>query len=155
MMWIEHLNGLADPNTETASACALLGSYEATPSDETDAWTNAHAEAFGALHVLALRGAAATEGLMATLRGGRPLAIAKQQVAELTRIDEEARLFAELHPACRPLTTMARFERDNLEGADPLALAETTMEIYRACAERARLMALKLHRIQQIQQGGA
>jgi len=155
MMWIEHLNGLADPSTETASAQALLDSYEAAPFDAVDTWTRAHAEAFGTLHALALRGAAATEGLIATLKNNKPLALAKQQVAELPRIDEEARLFAELHPACRPLTTMARFERDNLEGADPLALAETTLEIYRACAERARLVALKLRRIQQIQQGRA
>ena len=68
------------------------------------------------------------------------MARAKEIVGELMRLDEDTRLFAELHEGCRPLITIARFQRDNLEGADPMQLAEMTLRIYQELAERAALM---------------
>ena len=56
------------------------------------------------------------------------------------RLDEDTRLFAELNGGCRPLISIARFQRDNLEGADPMALADMTQEIYRELSERAAWM---------------
>lgn len=146
-MWMEHLNGVLEGEAETASLQSQLDCYQLPPGTDVEPWTRSHAENFSALEALARRGVAATEALIATLSNRRSYAEAKVQVSELVQIDEEARLFAELHPACRPLTTMARFERDNLEGADPLGLAQTTLGIYQACEERARLMTAKLQRI--------
>ena len=72
---------------------------------------------------------------------------AQQIVADLMRLDEEIRLFGEVHAACKPLVAMARFERDHLEGADPVLLSRTTLEIYRGMYARARLCERKLKRI--------
>ena len=44
-------------------------------------------------------------------------------------------MYAELNRACKPLVAIARFER-NLEGAEPLALAKTTRNIYEQLSER-------------------
>ena len=92
-------------------------------------------------------GFALTGELLKTLRGSGAMTTARQMVSELMAIDEEARIFSEVHPACKTLTLLARFERENLEGGDPLALAETTLRIYEGCRARASLTADKLHRI--------
>jgi len=102
---------------------------------------------FDGLASLARRGVAATERLLDHLRGGGSMAKAKQMVAELMGLDEEMRIYSELRPPCRPLIGIARYERDNLEGADPLVLARSTLDIYRACFTRARLMRQKCRRI--------
>ncbi|HRK34273.1 MAG TPA: hypothetical protein PLJ47_06730, partial [Candidatus Hydrogenedentes bacterium] len=56
----------------------------------------------------------------------------------------EIRIYAELHSVCKPLVAIARFERDNLEGADPAELARRTLEIYDDLGRRARTLNLKL-----------
>lgn len=146
-MWLEHLNAQADPAAEAVSFAAMLAHFLPLDAAEAQAWAQEEAGAFRALEAMARRGIAATETLLACLAGAAPMAQARQHVAELMALDEEARVFAEVHPACRPLTIMARFERDNLEGSDPRALAETTLGIYEACAARAALVAEKLGRI--------
>jgi hypothetical protein len=72
---------------------------------------------------------------------------ARDEVHALTRLDEEARIHSELHPACRPLAKMARFERDNLEGADPVLLATTARGIHLACQQRALGVAQALREV--------
>jgi hypothetical protein len=39
---------------------------------------------------------------------------------------------------------ISRFERDNLEGAEPIALARTTLQIYEDLLARARLFQKKM-----------
>ena len=75
---------------------------------------------------------------------------AKQLVAELMQLDEETRLLGQINAPCRPLTILARFERDNLQGADPLLLARTTLKIYRDMFARSRIMTRKLRRFTEI-----
>jgi len=146
-MWIEHLNDQTNPAGESAAIERMLAHFELPDPAVLTGWSASHAAAFDALQEIAVRGTRITAALLECLNGGKPMTQAKQLVAELMAFDEEARIFAEVHPACRPLALMARFERDNLEGSDPKALAETTLRIYEACAARAGLVAEKLRRI--------
>jgi len=72
---------------------------------------------------------------------------AKDLVARLMRLDEDTRILGELHEVCKPIVLTARFERDNLEGADPKLLAETTLRIYRDMLAQTRLLQKKLEAI--------
>lgn len=148
-MWIEHLNSdlPGDTEAETEALRRMLGHFDPRGMDVVPGWVRQHVEAFRALAEIAARGAAITETLLNSLREGGPMAAARQAVAELMAIDEEARIFSEVNAPCRPLAMIARFERENLEGSDPLRLAETTLTIYGNCRARAEGVAAKLERI--------
>lgn len=153
-MWLEHLNEKHDRRIETESLTRTLACYDGPDDATRDRWTREQGAAFKALAALAKRGADDTEALLTVLRKGAGMAKAKTLVAQLMALDEEMRVHSEVHPACRPLIYMARFERDNLEGADPIHLARTTLDIYRACYARARLMEKKLRRVQALGASG-
>lgn len=146
-MWLDHLAGKRKPHAEEESIRELLRCYDGPDSATVRAWAKELDVDFDGLASLARRGVAATERLLDHLRGGGSMAKAKQMVAELMGLDEEMRIYSELRPPCRPLIGIARYERDNLEGADPLVLARSTLDIYRACFTRARLMRQKCRRI--------
>lgn len=146
-MWLEHLRGITDDPAETRSLRRLLSHYCGPEREIILQWRNEIAAAFEGLAQIARRGMAATEELLETLKQRGRMAKARQLVGYLMALDEEARIFSEVHPACKPLVLMARFERENLEGADPLPLAQTTHAIYAACAERATLMCEKVDRV--------
>ena len=141
-MWIEYLTGKPNKATEDEDLRRMLGQYLAEMPESADG-----ASALTGLAELAQQGARMTEKLLDVLAQGRSMRQAQQIVADLMRLDEEIRLFGEVHAACKPLVAMARFERDNLEGADPVLLSRTTLEIYRGMYARARLCERKLKRI--------
>ncbi len=145
-MWLAHLFPAQPKPAETESLRAILGSYVHPGDAEARAWAQNHFKAFGQLADMAQGGVRTTEELLDLLRKHKPMDTAKRVVARLMALDEEMRVFSEISPACRPLIQLARYERDNLEGADPKTLAQTTLEIYRACYARARLMAQKARR---------
>ncbi|MBN2310201.1 MAG: glycosyltransferase family 9 protein [Candidatus Hydrogenedentes bacterium] len=145
-MWLEFLSGKPDKSAERKSLERAVEHYR-TGGDELDAWRAALCKAFSELAGLGKRGARTTEQLLDVLRKRRGLQQAKELVAGLMRLDEEIRLFGEMWEPCKPLVAIGRFERDNLEGADPVLLAETTLQIYRDLYARARLMGQKLDRV--------
>jgi hypothetical protein len=87
----------------------------------------------------AAEGERVTAELLDQLRQ-RAFTAARETVARLMRIDEEARILGEVHEAVKPMVLITRFERDNLEGADPEHLARETGRIYRDLGRRARIM---------------
>ena len=149
-MWLDHLMSNYPKTRETESLRCILESFSGPAQETVAAWAEEYGRAFTGLGELAQNGVKTTEALLAVLKKGKGLDRARQLVAQLMALDEEMRLFSKLHPACRPLTRLARYERDNLEGADPLVLARTTLDIYRSCYARARLMAGKLRRLREI-----
>jgi ADP-heptose:LPS heptosyltransferase len=149
-MWLHHLNGRRDSGAETESITRMLGQYSGPDAATVSGWEKEDAEIFHGLAALARKGVKATEQLLDILRKNKGMGRAREVTAELMRIDEETRIYSELHPPCRPLALLARFERDNLEGADPMALAKTTLEIYHACFSRSRLMEKKIRRTAEI-----
>lgn len=146
-MWIEHLQARPDADCETKALVAMLAHFDTRDTGPLRVWVEAHAQAFTALAEIAARGEAITRDLVEALSQRGSMVAARGQVNDLMAIDEEARIFAEVHPACRPLTLIARYERENLEGSDPQALAATTLTIYEACRLRATLVAEKLRRV--------
>jgi len=144
-MWLDHLGAQKSARVEDESFRAMLGCYSGPPAATVETWRAALAPVFGQLAALGEQGGAATDALLDSLRDN-DLQKAKEQVAGLTRHDEDIRLFGELHESTRPLVRISRYERDNLEGADPLHLAETTREIYEELAARARLVMAKAER---------
>lgn len=146
-MWLEDLGDGHDERTETESLASLLWHFSPTADAFLDEWKAELAGLFRQLHGLAREAVAATEQLLALLEGGQSMRKAREAVAEMTRIDEDIRIFGELHDAVKPLVVIARFERDNLEGADPLRLAQTTLRINRDLCRRCELMGKKLDRI--------
>jgi ADP-heptose:LPS heptosyltransferase len=149
-MWIEFLSGKTNKRTENACLQAVLTCYATERSAEVEDNAKRAADALARLAELSQQGAHVTEKLLEILTEGRGMKLAQQVVADLMRLDEDIRLFGEVHTACKPLVAIARFERDNLEGADPVLLARITLDIYRGIYSRARLTARKLTRIQEL-----
>jgi hypothetical protein len=142
-MWVAHLSRTGTPEGEVESLDQMLRHYTGPDTTTVSAWADSTARHFEALSSISARGENITSRLLEALKRGR-IDEAKTLVAQLMALDEEARVFSEVNPPCRPLILMARFERDNLDGADPQLLARTTLEIYRACRDRALLMVDKL-----------
>lgn len=146
-MWIAHMDRHGTAAAERAAMDALVRCYSGPGADEIAAWRDELDAGFGTLEGIAGRGVAATDALLGHLRAGGSMARARELVHGLMAMDEEMRLHGELHPACKPLVVVARHERDNLEGADPARLAETTRGIYAACRARAALAREKVCRL--------
>jgi lipopolysaccharide heptosyltransferase II len=146
-MWLETFGQLNDERAEKESLASLLWHHSPTGDAQLESWrTELHA-AFDRLIEMARRGVSLTEQLLAILRSGKVSRAARENVAEMVRLDEDIRIFGELHDACKPLVMIARFERDNLEGADPMRLAQTTLAIYRDLLQRAERVRAKIDRI--------
>lgn len=146
-MWLEALGKARNERAEKESLASLLWHHAPGGDAQIEAWRHELGATFDCLLELARRGVLLTEQLLGVLEGGRGMRRARDIVAELVRLDEEIRIFGEIHDACKPLVVIARFERDNLEGADPLRLAQTTLRIYRDLAQRAELTRAKIERI--------
>lgn len=143
-MWIGHLNGTSNLEVEEAAMRAMFSAYDLAATEGLRDLLDKLDDGFEGLGELAARGEAATEPLVALLHARGSMAQAREQVAALMALDEETRVYGELHPVTKPLVLLARFERDNLEGADPLTLAETTRGIYGGLRARAELMREKI-----------
>jgi len=142
-MWLDHFGALPAPSAERESIALMLCYYDVPAAATRETWRGQFGEAFGGLARLAEKGVYRTHDLLEQLRHGNARK-AQETVRELMALDEEMRLFGELHPPCKPLTLIARYERDNLEGADPRQLAQTTRIIYQACQTRATLLLEKI-----------
>ena len=143
-MWLSHLSSTEDPACTLAGLDQMFRHFEGPMATTVQGWATHYREQFNGLAELSQRGIRTTEALLVLLDNKGSIDEAKSLVAQLMALDEEARVYSEVNPPCRPLILMARFERDNLEGADVMLLASTTLNIYRACAERATRMAEKL-----------
>ncbi len=146
-MWLEHLRRRHDARTESESLRLLLGLYDGPHPDIVFAWAAEKERAFSSLAEHALQGIHLANALLDALKKGKGLDKAKSLAAELTAIDEHIRVCGEVYAECKPITLLARFERDNLEGADPVALAKATKTIYQGCYSRSGMMRKKLKRI--------
>lgn len=144
-MWLDYLG--QGTSGETESITQMITHFAPPTAGQIAAWRDALTPVFTELATQAEQGVATTNRLIDALQHARGMSLAKQYVAELMALDEAMRVFSEVHAPCRPLILMARFERDTLEGADPLRLAGVTQAVYTACAARARLMVEKLARI--------
>jgi hypothetical protein len=143
-LWMEFLSGTRDEDRERATMEASLSRYCHTDGSLIESRIAEIRQAFGRLAEKARQGAGRAGDLIVLLEQGRSMRQAKRMVDELTSLDEEIRVFAEVNGACRPLVASARYARDNLEGADPRALADATLDIYRELAYRACAMEEKL-----------
>lgn len=144
-MWLDHLSEGAGAASREAEALETFVSFFESPSVETVShWQEYHDQTFGEMAARAERGCELSDRLIAHLECRGSMIEARNMVRELTRLDEAIRVFAEVHHGCRPLATMARFERDNLEGMDPLPLARATRQIYAAMSSRASLLREKI-----------
>lgn len=142
-MWLEHLGALPEPGANLSSLRTMLAAFLIPDKHMMSQQCRALALDFGELARIAKLGVEGSQALTDSLRASK-FQQARQQVQHLMALDEQARLHSELHPACRPLAMMARFERDNLEGADAMHLAAVTLAIYEACSDRAEGMARAL-----------
>lgn len=143
-MWLDFLEHRCDLEKERQDFGEILRYYTHGPASDVASWYAELNAVFAELCGLAERGICITKQLITVLNSCRTVRTAQGLVSELMQLDEEIRLFGELHKACKPLVLIARFERDNLEGADPLALAETTLGIYSDLLARSTLLQDKL-----------
>jgi len=150
-MWLDNLSPRGvDMEKETAAITHWMAAYEATDAKTLGLLLDPVVEAAGELAAKAHNGAADTGKLLAILQGQGSMGEAKAIVARLMALDEETRVYSEVHPPLRPLVLLARFERENLEGVDALPLAQTTLQIYSDLETRARLLLTKLERLRQL-----
>ncbi len=140
-MWLEYFEGKSNLTDQAESVKRIAERY--LPIEDPSFWQTAR-ESLEGLAELSDRGGATTRDLLSVLKGKGPMRRAHGVVRGLMALDEDIRVYAELNRACKPLVAIARFERGNLEGAEPLALAKTTRNIYEQLSERARATAGKL-----------
>ena len=153
LMWLDYLGAQRDPVVERQALAEVAGYYDAPGAGVPSAgvpgpgvvagWRDTLAATFGELAAMAEGGIEDTNRLIECLQKPGKARQAQEIVGKLTALDEQMRLFGELNPPCRPLALISRFERDNLEGADPSILSQRTLQIYQDCRDRAKLFAKK------------
>ncbi len=144
-LWLDDLGVQRDAGIERTSLALLLNHYEPPDAETLKAWRAEFVTMCRLLTDVTRRGIEETSRLIAYLGAGKDgLALAQQSVQVLNEVDEEMRLFGELHAAAKPIVRIAQFERDNLEGADAMGLAQTALEIYQSCHDRASLFMKKI-----------
>lgn len=141
-MWLDHLGALRNRDDETLSIKLMLQYWECDGAEISRKKDELSAVILG-LADLAQRGVAQTRRLINLILGNKTKE-AQKAVGDLMALDEEMRLYGELHAPCKPLVLIARYERDNLEGSDPVQLAQNTINIYDSCLTRANLLIDKL-----------
>jgi ADP-heptose:LPS heptosyltransferase len=148
-MWLSHLSETDNSEQELTGLDHMFRHFDGPYDGTIDHWAATYGQQFQGLVEMSERGINTTESLLMVLDNKGSIDEAKKLVSELMALDEEGRVYGEVNTACRPLILMARFERDNLEGADVMILASTTLNIYRSCAARAELMSKKLRLLQE------
>lgn len=153
-MWLDFLRGeKAHPEwrskRETESIARMLECFSPVDSSVLGEWVARYVAPFRELDGWAEQGVQIAEDLIRLLQAGAT-AESQERVSVLMRLDERMRLHGEIHPWLRPLTVAAAHERDNLEGSNPVSLAQTTRQIYQDLAVRARLMQAKLQHIAEV-----
>ena len=142
-MWLHVLRETYDAAREGESVCAMLACFDCGDVAAIVPVIDAAREAFAGLCALSQRGVVESESLVSALER-RAIDEARQLVASLVRLDESIRVYGEVHLATKSLVLIARYERENLEGENPMGLAQTTLGIYRGLGERAGRMMEKL-----------
>ncbi len=145
LSWIEYLRGAADEKSDASFLNRASHGFDAIDPREHNTWISDLAAEFDALAQLADTGARKAQELAAGLGQQSSMKWAKERVTELMQIDEDIRVYGEVHEACRPLVILAKFERENLQGTNPRLLAIATQAIYDHLRQRAMLAAYKTH----------
>ncbi|MDZ4860390.1 MAG: glycosyltransferase family 9 protein [Candidatus Hydrogenedentes bacterium] len=140
-MWLEDFRGKSTNEIER-DCLENLANHYAAPADSA-CWSTLN-DALSGLANIGDRGETITRELIDTLRRPGEMRQAKHLVSMLMALDEELRVYAEIHSSCKPLVATARFDRENLEGSDPALLAARTLDIYKSLCTRARSVAEKL-----------
>ncbi|GMW03466.1 MAG: hypothetical protein AMXMBFR84_46000 [Candidatus Hydrogenedentota bacterium] len=136
-MWLQiftHSN-----SGEREAAAAMRNCYRNPDSRQLGEWATRFESPASELAEWAELGNQRTRQLIGILESRKNLAEARGIVSQLITLDERIRLQGELHDCVRPLTAIFQFERDNLEGADPLRVAKDTLVMYANLEQRARL----------------
>jgi hypothetical protein len=141
-MWLDALTSEPKATAERMSLTRMAGHFES--SGAADEWSERLAPVFAELAAMAERGSRMAEELIDILTMGRPMSQANELAHRMSRLDGDMRVYGAVNDAARPLTAIARFEQDNLEGSNPLLLAQTTLQIYRDLQVRSELMMDKL-----------
>ena len=136
-------DGETPGSTEWRSLNRLLGQYRLEGDTSLAEFQRKSQAEFAQLAGMAEQGEKFARDLLKALTGKRDIKKAKELVAQLKEVDEAVRIFGEIHPGCRPISAMARFERDNLELGPAEELAQKTIDIYAGCTRRAHGMARK------------
>ncbi|MCC6154238.1 MAG: glycosyltransferase family 9 protein, partial [Candidatus Hydrogenedentes bacterium] len=144
-MWLDYFDSKRDRQNELESIQQIAKRYDSL--DDPTFWINTQ-DALNGLAEICDKGARMTLELITMLSGKGPMRQAQTRARELMALDEDTRVYAELNRACKPLVAIARFERDNMEGADPTLLAKTTLTVYENTRDRARALSKKLQMAQ-------
>lgn len=152
LMWLEHFHGNANKQTEYKSLQKTFQFYDLPDENTLSEWYKEFRNTFEELAGKYKQGIHITEQLKENLTDNKIIR-AKEQVKLLTEIDEQIRIFGELNPYLKPITIVTRFERDNLEGSNPLDLTKQTLNIYRGGYERSNLMIKKVKKCIDYMQG--
>jgi len=146
MTWLEFLDGrVVDENARIRD---LLGFYLPPEPDTVQPFLNEAKAGFDRFASVAADAAEMTGNLLVELGSpNRNAATLQQTVQELNRLDESLRVLGKSEEYLQPLSSIFFFEKENLEGDDPVLLAQHTLQMYRDAEQRARLMAGKLDKM--------
>jgi len=143
LMWLEHFHGNTNRQTENESLQKTFQFYDLPDAKTLSEWYKEFKNTFEELAGKYKQGIHITEQLKENITDNK-IPRAREQVKLLTEIDEQIRIFGELNSYLKPITLVTKFERDNLEGNNPLDLTKQTLNIYRGGYERSNLMIKKV-----------
>ncbi|MCX8065907.1 MAG: glycosyltransferase family 9 protein [Candidatus Hydrogenedentes bacterium] len=145
-MWIESFGTSIISKNENLGTLETLKYYKIPQDTITKDWSKEFSAIFEELAKKYKQGIYITEQIRHSL-ANKNISKAKEQVKLLTEIDEQIRIFSEINPYLKPLTNVTKFERDNLEGNNPLELCKQTLNIYKGGYERSSAMGKKVKHI--------
>jgi len=147
LMWLDYLGAQRHPAVERESLEELARWYQPPEDGAAGVWKEELAAMFVELAGMAGEGIADTQRLLDLVQQSPPpkgtAQKAERLIRNLSTLDERMRLCGEMNPPCRPLVLISRYERDNLEGADPAILYQRSFQIYQDCKNRAELFVKK------------
>lgn len=146
LMWVESFGGVVTTKGRGTDILETLKYYEIPEKNVIKNWGEEFCWVFEELGRKYKQGIHITEQLRHSLKN-KSITKAKEQVKLVNEVDEQIRIFSEINPYLKPLANVTKFERDNLEGNNPLELCKQTLNIYRGGYERANAMAKMVRKI--------
>ena len=139
MMWLHELDAAWTAERERAAFNAWRGHFHGSDHAHIQETQREAMELAG----IAGRGMALVPRLLDAI-DSRNIAAASAITAGLSGIDREIRIFGAMHEVLRPITAIAGYERDNLENAPAVVLAQESLARYKRVHARAQRLSVKL-----------
>ncbi len=147
LMWQDVFDGKAEVNAETEEIGSYLASFKSPTEDLSPAISEID-QSFESIVQLGREGRKLCVGIAEGLMS-RSIQVdaAKEEVKKLTALNARIRAFGRTFEPTRALTSFFQFESQNIEGVDPLRVAQETLLCYEQLEAQAGMLRKKLAQV--------